>query len=840
MTPLISASNSAASDSALSPNAQPGAAAPGSCFHCGLDVPPNTHYVLQIDGAPRELCCPGCLAVAQTIVDSGLDGYYRHRSGTPGGTDIAGRTLPEVLAQELALYDLPSMQHAFVSTLGDGSREASLVIEGISCAACTWLLEHHLQRQPGVLRVSVNLSNHRMRLCWDTASTSLSLLLGQIYRIGYQGHPYHPDKEEQLLEREKKRAIRRLGVAGVGMMQVMMYAIALYAGALQDMEPQFVSFIRWASLIVATPVALYAALPFYQAALRDLRSRHLSMDVPVSIAVLGAYSASVWATLTQSGEVYFDSVTMFTFFLLIGRYLEMQARHRTGRAGNALLNLLPNSAIRLVNGEELLVPASELRVGDRVLVKPGQSLPADGIIRRGHSSIDESALTGEYLPIRHGEGDSVVGGTLNVENPIELEISQVGGDTQLSAIVRLLDRAQSEKPATARLADRVSSYFVAAVLLTAGLVGLIWWQLDPANAFWITLAVLVVTCPCALSLATPTALTTATGTLRQHGLLITRGHVLESLARATHIVFDKTGTLTQGNLSLHSVTCLGTTRDAALRLAAALEAHSEHPIAKAFHPFLDKAAETLESHLGQGLQGMVDGKPYRIGTADFAAALCPQAPRPTPPDNQSQWLLLCSTEGPLAWFGLDDQLRPQALECIRSLQALGLQVEMLSGDSSPAVQHVSQSLGIDRVHGGMSPDSKLAHINALQRSGARVVMVGDGINDIPVLAGAQTSIAMGSATDLAKTCADAVLMSGDLNRLVEAVLLARKTRSIIRQNLSWALLYNLLALPLAAGGFVAPYMAAIGMSASSLVVVGNALRLSGAVRRPNTKVKGER
>ncbi len=802
------------------------------CFHCGLDIPHGSHYVLKIDGQPRELCCPGCLAVAQTIVDSGLDGYYRHRTGTAGTADIAGRALPDTLAQELALYDLPGVQQAFVASLSETAREASLVIEGISCAACTWLLEHHLQRQEGVLHVSVNLSNHRMRLSWDTTTTCLSTLLGQIYRIGYQGHPYHPDKEEQLLEREKKRAIRRLGVAGVGMMQVMMYAIALYAGALQDMDAQFVSFIRWASLIVATPVALYAALPFYQAALRDLRSRHLSMDVPVSIAILGAYSASVWATLTQSGEVYFDSVTMFTCFLLIGRYLEMQARHRTGRAGNALLNLLPNSAIRLVDGDELLVPASELKVGDRVLVKPGQSLPADGIIRRGHSSIDESALTGEYLPIRHGEGDTVVGGTLNVENPIELEISQVGVDTQLSAIVRLLDRAQSEKPATARLADHVSSYFVAAVLLTASLVGLIWWQLDPANAFWVTLSVLVVTCPCALSLATPTALTTATGTLRQQGLLITRGHVLESLARATHIVFDKTGTLTQGNLSLHSVVTLGAERDQALRLAAALEAHSEHPIARAFHAYIDRPAETLESHLGLGLEGIIDGQRYRIGTADFAAALCPQQPLPAPPDTRSQWLLLSSSAGPLAWFGLDDQLRPEAADCIRSLQALGLHVELLSGDSSPAVQHVSQSLGIDRALGGMSPDQKLTHIRALQDSGARVVMVGDGINDIPVLAGAQTSIAMGSATDLAKTCADGVLMSGDLSRLVEGIALARKTRVVIRQNLGWALLYNLLALPLAASGLIAPYMAAIGMSASSLVVVGNALRLSRRTQGP--------
>ncbi|GGO75784.1 cation-transporting P-type ATPase [Marinobacterium nitratireducens] len=809
-----------------------------SCFHCGRDVPPGSDFVAQIDGQSRPMCCPGCQAVAQTIVESGLDNYYRHRSSNASAPEIPGRQLPEAMLAELALYDQPSIQKDFVHALDDSRREASLVIEGITCAACAWLLDHHLGRQPGVEQASVNLSSHRMRLCWDNDRTSLSQLLAAIYRIGYQGHPYHPDREEQLLEQEKKRAIRRLGVAGVGMMQVMMYAIALYAGAMQDMEERFVVFLRWASLIIATPVALYAARPFYVAAIRDLRSRNLSMDVPVSIAILGAYCASVWATLTDSGEVYFDSVTMFTFFLLIGRYLEMQARHRTGRAGNALLNLLPTSALRLTDGGEQLVAATELVVGDRVLVKPGHTIPADGIIRRGHSSIDESALTGEYLPVRHREGETVVGGTLNVENPIEIEISRTGGDTQLSAIVRLLDRAQAEKPGTARIADRVSSYFVAAVLATAAGVSLIWWQIEPSDAFWVTLSVLVVTCPCALSLATPTALTAATGTLRQNGLLITRGHVLESLAKATHVVFDKTGTLTEGNLSLRDVITLEGSRDDALRLAAALEAHSEHPIARAFRGFGAPPATDLESHLGQGLEGLIDGRRYRIGKPEFAIELAAGEALPAMPDQHGHWLLLCAEDGPLAWFGLDDQLRQDAVDSVRALKSLGIEVEMLTGDSSPAAHEVASRLGIERIQAGVTPEQKLAHIRRLQQEGAQLVMVGDGINDIPVLAGAQTSVAMGSATDLAKTCADAVLLTGSLGRLVDAVLLARKCRAIIRENLGWALLYNLLALPLAATGFIAPYMAAIGMSASSLVVVGNALRLSKLVRRkPSTQAR---
>ena len=772
------------------------------------------------------MCCPGCQAVAQTIVESGLDNYYKHRTGSGTRPDVASKELSEALELELRLYDQPSIQKDFVHTLPEGGSEAALVIEGITCAACVWLLEHHIRGLAGVTKAHVNLTTHRARLSWDSDSLPLSDILKEIYRIGYQAHPYHPDKEEQLLEKEKKVAIRRLGVAGIGMMQVMMMAVALYGGALQGIENQYVQFIRWASLVIASPVALYAARPFYVAALRDLKTRHLSMDVPVSIAIGGAYLASVWATATNSGEVYFDSVTMFTFFLLIGRFLEMQARHRTGRAGNSMLNLLPASATKLIDGEEQLIPATDLAIGDRILIKPGHTIPADGIIISGNSSVDESALTGEYLPVRKDNQDPVIGGTINVENPITVEVTHIGSETQLSAIVRLLDRAQEEKPKVARIADKVASYFVAAVLTTATGVGAAWFFLSPQDAFWITLSVLVVTCPCALSLATPTALTAATGALRQHGILITRGHVLESLSQASHVVFDKTGTLTEGNLTLQQVVSISPlATEEALDLASALEVHSSHPIAKAFSASPTARAEEINATLGQGLQGQIGGHIYRIGKPAYALKIT-STDALSPPTQNGQWLLLCSESGPLAWFQLNDQLRREATSAIRHLQSLGLECQMLTGDSSAAVTEVNDILGLDTVVSGVSPEEKLRHVQALQQAGAKVIMVGDGINDIPVLAGAETSVAMGGATDLAKTNADAVLISADLLRLVDAIQLARKTQRVIKQNLSWALLYNLTALPLAATGFIAPYMAAIGMSASSLVVVGNALRLS--------------
>ncbi|SEF75368.1 heavy metal translocating P-type ATPase [Marinobacterium lutimaris] len=802
------------------------------CYHCGLPVPMGSDYSLCIDGKERSMCCPGCLAVAETILGGGLDNFYRHRDKQNATSERVRSTNTEQRAQELRLFDTPEVQNTFVHTNDQGQREALLVIEGITCAACIWLLEHHLEKQPGVSQISVNLTTHRARLCWDPEQTPLSSLLGEFDRIGYQAHPYQPNREEALLEQEKKRAIRRLGVAGVFTMQVMMLAAALYAGDMSSsMEGRFVDFIRWASFVLATPVALYAALPFYKAALRDIRTRQLSMDVPVSIAIICAYLASVWATITGTGDVYYDSVSMFTFFLLVGRFMEMQARHRTGRAGNALLNLLPTSALRLIDGEEQLVPATQLKRDDRVLVKPGHTIPCDGIIVRGTTSVDESALTGEYLPQARSVDDAVVGGTQNVEHAVEVRVTETGSESRLSTIVRMLDRAQAEKPAVARLADRVARYFVAATLVTAVIVATSWWFIRPEDAFWITLSVLVVTCPCALSLATPTALTAATGTLRASGLLISRGHLLESFATATHVVFDKTGTLTEGNLQIRSTHSLGaTTNKELLRLAAALESASEHPIAQAFSAFGGYQANEVKNHLGQGLEGWIDGRGYRIGKPAFAAEITGKS-APEQPDERGLWLLLCTEGEALGWFQLDDQIRPEAARVIAELKQLGLSCVMLTGDASLAADEVAAKLGIETLKKGVRPEQKLAFLNELDQQGADVIMVGDGINDIPALAGARASVAMAGATDLAKTNADAVLIANDLQRLSDAVRLARKTRTIIRENLAWAACYNLLALPLAATGFIPPYMAAIGMSASSLVVVGNALRLSRAPRK---------
>ncbi len=802
------------------------------CYHCGSDIPPGSHFFTTINGEEKRMCCPGCQAVAETIVAGGLDSFYRHRGSDLNPTSDLLEL--EEITKELALYDHPEIQKDFVRDLGSDQPSATLVIEGISCAACVWLLENHITKQPGVVKFSVNLTNHRAQLTWQSNEVKLSTLLGEIIRIGYKAHPYHPDKEEQLLAQESKRSIIRLGVAGIGSMQAMMFAAAIYAADIAGtgMDDKYVILMRWASMVVSTPVILYAALPFLRNAIRDIKARHLTMDIPVSIAIWGGYIASIWATVFNTGEIWFESVTMFAFLLLIGRFMEMKARQRTGRAGNALLNLIPASALKLNDkGEEELVSANTLVPGDRILIKPGQTIPADGIIVKGFSSIDESALTGEYMPLSKKVNDSVVGGTINIENPIELEVVAVGEKSRVSSIVRLLERAQSEKPYVARVADLVARYFVGASLIVAICVYTAWYFIDPSKAFWVTLAVLVITCPCALSLATPTALTAATGTLRQMGLLITRGHVLESFSKATHIIFDKTGTLTEGRLAIQETHPLnGTSSADALMWGAALEALSEHPIGRAFTPWYCFSADAIENCVGQGIQGKIKGVAYRIGTPKYVMALSGQE-IPAMPDELRQWILLGNEQGALAWFALDDQIRRETRQAIQKIKSLGLSVEILTGDTSPAVQRIAEKLDIQIINSGMSPEQKLERINQLQSEGKQTIMVGDGINDIPVLVGAQTSVSMGAATDLAKTNADAVLTNNNLLTLADSIVMARKTRRIIKENLALSIGYNIIALPAASMGLIAPYIAAIGMTASSLVVTGNAMRLS---RLPKT------
>ena len=798
------------------------------CFHCGQLIPADAHYSVLIDGNKRSLCCTGCQAVAQAIVDNNLTDYYRFR------TEIGNRPedlVPEALRQ-LQVYDTPELQKSFVRETDTNRREASLILEGIVCAACVWLNEHHVKQLPGVVEFRINYATRRATLQWDNAIIQLSDVLKAITEIGYHAHPFDTKRLESMQKREKSAALRRIAVAGLGMMQVMMIAVAMYVGAVSDMDVGMRNFLRWISLVMTVPVVFYSAKVFFTSAWRDLRRKRFGMDVPVSIGIAIAFSASVWATITGGGEVYFDSVTMFTFFLLSGRYLEMAARHKAGQVAEELVRLMPATATRIRNGEQEVVPVSQLISGDHVLIKPGEIIPADGVVLEGHSSINESLLTGESLPCQKQMGDNLVGGTVNIESPLTMQVEKVGDNTVLAAIIRLLERAQAEKPELARLAEKVASRFVPLILLTALGVFIGWHYYEPARAFWVALSVLVITCPCAFSLATPAALTAATGLLTSKGVLTTRGHALETLARVNHIIFDKTGTLSHGQLEVTAIHPLGSLQEAEIRLlAAGLESASEHPVGRAI-AHLSASPVTfgqLSAESGRGIKGFYQGQEYRIGTESFVRELTGQDLRSelasTCYVNGNSEVFLGSTQGWLARISLADQLREEAAEMVRELDKLGVGVSLLSGDSPVVVQKVAQTLGIKQAFGGQLPANKLAYLKQLQEKGLVVAMVGDGVNDAPVLAGAPVSMAMGSGSHLAQASADMVLLSENLHQLPFAVQKARRMQTIIKQNFAWTIGYNLLAIPLAASGIVAPWMAAIGMSASSLIVVLNALRL---------------
>jgi Cu2+-exporting ATPase len=789
-----------------------------SCYHCDEPIPKGLNLTVSILGEEREMCCPGCQAVASAIVSSGSESFYQYRTEACETPEFTPQALPQNIKQELMLYDNPDVLND-ISQSADKGREITLIIEGISCAACGWLIEKQLEKFEGVQQANLNLSQHRLYLSWKQESTPLSQIISRIYQLGFKAHPYSADTAQQHLEQEQRIASRRLVLAALGTMQAMMFAVPLYVGEWAGIFEKFETYFRFASLAITTPVVLYSARPFFIAFLRDIRTRHLTMDVPVSIAIGGAYIASVWSTFAGGEEVYFDSVCMFTFFLLIGRFLESRARLRTGEAGNNLTTILPRSTVKISDNQEVLIPVTQLEKGDLIRVLPGTTIPADGIIISGHSSVDESIITGEFVPVSKSTGSQVISGSLNVESPIDMEVTATGQDTQLSTIMNLLDRAATEKPKIAQMADLIAQYFVAAVLIMSVVVFTTWYFIDSDKAFWITLSVLVATCPCALSLATPTALTTATGALRKAGVLITRGHVFETLNKSSRIVFDKTGTLTLGQLTIEKTLVLKGNEQEAVKLAASLEKHSQHPIAHAFKSNELYSAQDLLASSGNGIGATINGKAYKIGKPSYACS------QPIEYPDSGHWILLSENDQPLAWFLLNDQLRPHAKSAISKLQKSGLRVEMLSGDQSDQVNHVSKELALDKAQGNITPDGKLTYLSSLPESDMSI-MVGDGINDVPVLAKAPISIAIGSASDLAKTHADVILVGNQLNRLPQLMQQSRKTASIIKQNLIWSLMYNGSVLPIAAMGLLPPWAAAIGMSLSSLVVVFNALRLN--------------
>ena len=788
-----------------------------SCFHCALPIPAGCTLTVELDNVDQPVCCPGCKAVAELIRDTGMSRYYELRDAPDPG---AGRP-PEEVA-EWSVFDSKDMLDAFTERHED-LRTVTIYVGGMYCSACSWLIETTMSKQPGVRSADVNPITHRLRLQFHPGDTGLSACLAKLAELGYQPQPLSPESTTRPEVEEQRNALKRLLVASLGMMQVMMFAVGLYAMDFQGIDPDMQHFLRLVSFFVTTPVVFYAAKPFFTSAWRGLVNRKPGMDLPVSIAVGAAYAASVYATFTRAPAVWFDSVTMFVFFLTLGRFLEMRARHRSIDRSTALSSLLPNTATRIDGETHAVVPVSQLRSGDSVLIRAGEPVPADGLLASESTSVDEALLTGEARPQVKQTGDVLSAGSINLDRLVEMTVTKTGSDTTLGTISRLSERARYARPSFVTLADRIASYIVVALLLVAAGVATFWYFADPERAFVITLSVLVVTCPCALALATPAAFAAAGSRLSQLRLLVTNGNAIESLSRVTLGMFDKTGTLTMGAPQVSSVFVIDnawTEKDCRL-IAAALEHASTHPLARAFAlPDELPPVSGEEIVVGQGVRGAIDGREWRIGNADFVGGGAATE------DSTATQVFLGVDGNLVAWFELEDELRPDARQTIDALRALGVDAALVSGDNRLAVESVAKKLGIAESHSGCTPENKLAVIEKAQQSGERVVMIGDGINDAPVLAGADTSIAPAHGALLAQTSADVIMLGDSLAPLTTAIAMSRKTMRIVRQNLTWAIVYNALALPLAAAGFVPPWAAAIGMSASSLIVVLNALRLN--------------
>ncbi|MDE2429465.1 MAG: cadmium-translocating P-type ATPase [Burkholderiales bacterium] len=713
-----------------------------------------------------------------------------------------------------------------------------LNLSGMRCAACVQLIEFRIRQLRGVTSFKINSASHRAEVTWQPALITLKKIIGAIVDLGYGALPSNqlPDESEKKANR---LALWRLFVAGFAMMQVMMYAFPAYLVPVPqadgDLTPDLDKLLKLASMIISIPVVGFSALPFFKSAWRDLRNLHVGMDVPVSIGILLAFFASIWATFF-GGVVYYDSVIMFVFLLLGARMIEFHVQKKTTAALRVLTELTPLFAQRLLcypeNRMTESVDASKLRRDDVVLIAPGDHVPADGVVLEGKSECDESLMTGESHPIIKEVGGELIAGAINLSGALIMRANRVGDATRLSSLVGLMESAASEKPPLVLLADKYASRFLFAILLIALISALLWLQINPSRALSVAISVVVVTCPCALSLATPGVMSAAIGLLAKNGVLVTKGKVIQAMATATHFVFDKTGTLTIGKLRVHQTINKRQLPDMEI-IVFLLASASSHPVSKAIADSLSAFGSAAHKHQfwqlievpGGGVEGVVDGKTYRLGSFDFCNQFSDCSINIGSELTEKTLSFLADENGILMIFALEDVLRDDALESVKSLMHKGKQVLMLSGDRADVVKKIADQCGITSAYGELSPQAKLKIVQDIQSAGGVVAMIGDGMNDGPVLALADVAVAMGQGAPISQSRSDLLLMSNRLADLDFAFTVATKAFRLIRENLAWAVIYNLIAVPAAVIGFLQPWHAALGMSLSSLIVVLNALRL---------------
>ena len=812
------------------------------CFHCGLPVAPNDFFYSELAGAARQFCCVGCKSVCEAIFAAGLQGYY-HR--TPEGILLAPPPAPP---KDMEMYDFEELQQEFVTRKGE-LRDVHLLVEGIHCAACVWLIERAMLRIPGVETAQVNLATKRLHLTWDSGRNKLSDLLRALSKIGYSAIPYDSESAEGIIKKFNRALLFRLFFAGFTMMNMMLVSIALYSGANHD---EFRNFFHWVGFGLATPTLLYSGFPFYRGAWGGLRARRLTMDLPIALGLSVTYCYSLYVTFSGSkvGEVYFDTVTNLIFVILVGRYLEGMFRHQAVSATNRLMELQPRVATVLHGEEEKMTPIRGVKIGDRVLIKPGYKVPVDGIVIQGQSAVDESMLSGESSAVNKSVGANVSAGTLNTMGALIVEVRATLQDTMLAKIIHLVEAAQSSKAPIQRLADVIVPWFVLATLLCAMLT-FFWWN---AHSFEIALmaatSVLIITCPCALGMATPMSIAVASGLAAKHGILVKNGLVLETLSKVTHFVFDKTGTLTEGKMRVSQVlTHANKPIENILGRAAAVERYAEHSVAVAIVQeaetqkvvYKDLRVSAFQATAGLGVVATVEGQLILLGSAQWLllnqvtldAQLCNRADIL---EQQVMTSVHCAIAGEhVAVLMLADKLRADAQAMVDTLRDQGISMTLLSGDRKAVADAVAEQLGGMEVIAEVLPQDKDRVIQQLQQRGAIVAMVGDGINDAPALIRADVGIALGSGTDVSVESADIVLMHNELDKVRLATLLSRRTLRTIKQNIGLSFIYNAIMVPLAMMARITPLAAAITMPISSLVVIGNAARIRNLFKDGNAK-----
>lgn len=791
-------------------------ASPGTpcCFHCSEPLPTANPgaFSTVIDHETRRFCCPACQSVAETIHTLGLAAYYSQRDRKPQHAAATVKNLSEM--------DLPAIQAAFVRTGTDGLAEADLFLPEIHCASCCWLIEHHLQSLDGVEKVNALLSQQKVQIRWRPNQLRTSALFAALANIGYRAVPWHDTAWQTHNNTQQKQLLKRTGVAGIVAVQIHMIAMGNYFGVGEDMALSHQQLMNGFALLLSLPVWFYSAQPFFSSAWRHLRSGILGMDLPVTIAIITAAIVSILGLLKNTNEVYFDSIAMFVFLLLGARYLEVHARNRLSIHAQA--PALPQTCTRLEQEKQSTIATQDLVIGDVIVAGSGDTIAADGIVIGGEAAVEQALITGEFLPVNRKTGDTVLAGTVLRSGNLHIQVKHWGKDSQIARLQQQVETALDNKESTTPY-DTLTRYFTPSVLLIAAASGIFWLYHDPAKAVMAVLAVLVASCPCALSLAIPSAQTAATLMLRRRGILVTRQNVLLSLPQVRCFVFDKTGTLTTGRFEiLHTDTLQDIPSDECLAIASALETGSTHPIATAFINSRPTKGNPLtvtgyREYAHKGIEGIINGQCYRLGSAQWCQS--------TPTEQGQTQVILANPSANLARFTLGDSLRQDAPSCVKLLQAQGINCAILSGDSSQHVADVATTLSIHNVHNACSPSDKVHHLQDFRKHYGCVAMLGDGINDGPVLAQADLSLSLADASQTARLAADVLLLNNRLSDIAILFSTAKRFRCIAQQNVAWAFFYNISILPVAAASLLPPAAAATGMALSSLLVTLNALRL---------------